>query len=67
MTDDIKIFLKDCSKLTKIYYKNGQKKSDCNKVLEKFTDCSKKITQAKNDYINKMTDKLQNSSTAPKT
>ena len=37
------------------------------KVLEKSADCTKKITQAKNDYINKMTDKLQNPSTASKT
>ena len=35
-------------------------------MLEQSTDCAKKITQAKNDYINKMTDK-QNPSTAPKT
>ena len=27
------------------------------KVLEKSADCTKKITEAKNDYINKMTDK----------
>ena len=33
----------------------------------KSADCTKKITQAKNDYINKMTEKLQNRSTAPKT
>ena len=36
-------------------------------MLEKSADCTKKITQAKNDYINKMTDKLQNPSTASKT
>ena len=36
-------------------------------MLEKSADCTTKITQAKNDYINKMTDKLQNPSTAPKT
>ena len=67
MTDDIKKSLKERSKLTKTYYKNGQQKIDYDKVLEKSADCTKKITQAKNDYINKMTDKLQNPSTAPKT
>ena len=36
-------------------------------MLEKSADCTKKITQAKNDHINKMTDKLQNPSNAPKT
>ena len=66
MTDDIKKSLKN-SKLTKTYYKNGQQKIDYYKVLEKSADCTKKIAQAKNDYINKMTDNLQNPSTAPKT
>ena len=59
--------MKERSKLTKSYYKNGQQESDYDKVLEKSADCTKKITQAKSDYINKMTDKLQNPSTAPKT
>ena len=59
--------MKEHSKLTKSYYRNGQQKSDYDKVLEKSVDCTKKITQATNDYINKMTDKLQNPSTAPKT
>ena len=67
MTDDIKMSLKERSKLTKSYYENGQQKSDYDKKLEKSADCTKKITQAKNDYINKMTDKLQNSSTTHKT
>ena len=66
MTDDIKKSLKERSKLTKTYHKNGQQKIDYDKVLEKFADCTKKSTRAKNDYINKMADKLQNLSTAPK-
>ena len=56
MTDDIKKSLKERSKLTKTYYKNGQLKTDYDKVLEKSADCTKKITQAKNDNINKMTE-----------
>ena len=67
MTYDIKAYLKERSKLTKIYHKNGRQKSNYDKVLEKFADCTKKITQAKNDYINKMTNSLQNPSTASKT
>ena len=67
MTDDIKKPLKERSKLTKTYYKNGQQIIDYDKVLETSADCTKKITQAKNDCNNKMTDKLQNSSAAPKT
>ena len=50
MTDDIKKSLKERSKLTKTYYKNGQQKIDYDKVLEKSADYMKKITQAKNDY-----------------
>ena len=67
MTDDTKKSLKERSKLTKTYYKNGQQKIVYDKVSEKSADCTKKITQVKNDYINKMTDKPQNPSTAPKT
>ena len=37
------------------------------KVLEKSAYCTKKITQAKNDCIHKINDKLQNPSTASKT
>ena len=36
MNDNIKKSLKQRSKLTKIFYKNDQRKSDCEKVLEKF-------------------------------
>ena len=49
MTDDIKKYLKEHSKLTKSYHKNGQQESDYEKVLEKSADCIKKFTQAKND------------------
>ena len=59
--------MKESSKLTKSYYKNGQQKSDFDKVLENFADCTNKITQTKKDYINKMTEKLQNPLAAPKT
>ena len=43
MTNKIKISLEECSKLTKCYYKNGQKKSDYEKLFKKSSDCSKEI------------------------
>ena len=42
----------------KCYYKNGQKKSDYEKLLEKSSDCTKEILEAKNSYILKITIKL---------
>ena len=39
--------LKQRSNWTKIYYKNGLRKSDHIKVLEKSTECTKKILEAK--------------------
>ena len=53
--------------MTKCYYKNGQKKSDFEKLLEKSSDCTKEILEAKNNYILKMTTKLQDPKTAAKT
>ena len=53
--------------MTKIYYKNGLRKSDHIKVLEKSTECTKKILEAKKNYVLKMTTKLEHSNAAPKT
>ena len=39
--------LKQRSKLIKIFYKSGLRKSDHTKVLEKLTECTKKILEAK--------------------
>ena len=64
MTNIIKRSLKERSKLTKCYYRNGQKKSDYEKLLEKSSDCTKEILEAKNSYILKMTTKLQDPETA---
>ena len=54
INDNIKSSLKQRSKLTKIYYKNDMRKSDHIKVLEKSTECTKKILEAKKIYILKM-------------
>ena len=47
MTNNIKRSLKERSKLTKCYYKNGQKKSDYEKFFKKFSDCTKKFWKLK--------------------
>ena len=48
----MKSSLKQRSKLTKIYYKKGLRKSDHTKVLEKATECTNKILEAKkNIYL----------------
>ena len=66
MTDIIKKSLKERCKLTKFFYKNGQRKVDHDKVLEKSEECTKQILEAKKNYILKMTKKLANSNTSSK-
>ena len=66
MTNNIKRSLKERSKLTKCYYKNSQKKNDYEKLIEKSSDCTKEILEAKNFYFLKMTTKLQDQKTAAK-
>ena len=58
--------MKELPKLTKSYYKNIQQKSDYDKSLEKSADYTKKTNEARNDYMNRMNDKLRDPSTAPK-
>ena len=64
---NIKKSLKQRSKLTKIFYKNGQRNSDHIKVLEKSEECRSSICETKKNYILKMTSKLEDSNAAPKT
>ena len=66
MNDNFKKSLKEKSKLTKIFYKNGQGKTDHEKIVEKATECSNEILEAKTNYIIKMSKKLEDSHTAPK-
>ena len=63
---DIKKSLKERCKLTKLFYKNGQRKVDHDKVLEKSEECTKQILEAKKNYILKMTKKLADSNTSSK-
>ena len=65
MKDKIQTLLR--AKLTKMFYKNGQKTTDCEKVLIKSAECTKEILEAKNIYILAMSQKLEDSKTAPKT
>ena len=66
MTDVIKKSLKERCKLTNFFYKNGQRKVDHDKVLEKSEECTKQILEAKKNYILKMTKKLADSNTSSK-
>ena len=67
MTDNIERSLKEIFKLTKCFYKNSQRKTDHDKVLEKSAECTREIFEAKKNYIIKMTKKLADFNTAPKT
>ena len=66
ITDKIKTLLKERCKLTKIFYKNGQKTTDRDKVLLKSAECTQEILEAKKTYIFTMSKKLEDSKTAPK-
>ena len=58
MTDNIKKSLKERCKLTKFFYKYGQRKIDLDKVLQKSEECTKQILEAKRNCILKMTKKI---------
>ena len=66
ITKNVKKPVKGRSKLTKIFYKSGQRKTDHEKVLEKATQSINEILEAKKNYILKMSKKLEDSHTAPK-
>ena len=67
MADNINKSLKERCKLTKSFYKNGNKKIDHDKVLEKSEERTKQILEAKINCILKMTKKLADSNTSQKT
>ena len=52
--------------MTKIFYKNGQKTTDRDKVLLKSAECTQEILEAIKNYIFTMSKKLEDSKTAPK-
>ena len=61
MKDNIKKSLKERCKLTNFFYKNGQRKTDHDKVLEKSAESIKEILEAKNNYSLKMAKKVADS------
>ena len=63
---DMKKYLKERCKLVKSFYRNGQRKVDHDKVLEKSEQCTKQILEAKKNYILKMNKKLADSNTSSK-
>ena len=65
MTDNIKKSKERC-KLTKFFYKNGQRKINHDKVLEKSEESTKQVLEAKKNCILKMTKKLADSNTSSK-
>ena len=67
MANKTKSLSKERSKLTKYFYRNGQRKSGRNKVLGKLVECTREILEPKKQYILKMTNKLEDYFTAPKT
>ena len=54
------------TKLTKFYYKNGQRKEDQEKLEAKDAYFIEQILKDKNDYVLRM-NKLNDTKTAPKT
>ena len=67
MNNSIKTFLKERSKLTKLSYRNGQKESDHNRLWEQSMECTRDNLEAKGRYILKMSNKIRDINTAPKT
>ena len=59
--------LKEWSKLTKIYYKKVNMKSDFDKVIAKSNECTEAILAAKGKYIKQMCEKLNVPLTVSKT
>ena len=62
-----KNLLKERSKLTKYFYRNGQREIDLDKLFEKSAECTTEIHETKKQYILKMTSKLEDAFTALKT
>ena len=67
MNDNMKWFLKERSKLTKFFYNNSQKTEDKEKLEAKAAYCTEQIMKTKNDYTQRMTNKLNDPKVTPKT
>ena len=67
MTNNIIKYLKDRSKLTKYFYKNGHRESHHDKLLSGKSLLKSILILAKNENILKVTNILQDPNTASKT
>ena len=67
MTNKTENILKETSKLTNYFYRDGQRKSYRYKVLEKSAECTREILESKKQCFFKMTNKLEDAFTAPET
>ena len=65
--DKIKKCLRKRWKLSKCYYKHGQKKEDQEKLPAKTAFCTEEILKTKSDYILRMTNRLNDPKAAPET
>ena len=59
--------MREISKLTKFYYQNGQKNEDQEKLQAKAAYYTEEILKAKNDYVLRMTGKLNDPKATSKT
>ena len=53
--------------INRFFYKNGQKREYKEKLEAKAAYCTEQIVKAKNDYPQRMTNKLNDPKAAPKT
>ena len=67
MKDNVKRRLKERSKLTKFFYQNGQKWEDKEKLEAKAAYSTEQIMKAKNDYMQRITNKFNDLKEASKT
>ena len=67
MANKTKNLFKERSKLTKYFYRNGQRESDRDKAWEKSAECTREILETKSQYILKIASKLEDAFSAPKT
>ena len=58
--------LKKRSRLARKYYNNGQQDADRELLLKKSNECTEMVTKAKNDYLIKQSEKLDDPLIAPK-
>ena len=67
MNENIKRYLKERSKRTKFFYKDGQKREGKQKTEAKMVYCTEQIMKAENDYTLIMTNMLNELKATSKT